>query len=76
MSAQDPGCRIGAYCFLVLVLAIPSLVIGCGDKGSSPAPVDAAQEKKVQQYMSNYREEIRAANKAKAEAKAAGKKTP
>jgi hypothetical protein len=34
------------------------------------------QAKKAQEYMANYREQIIADNKAKAKAKAAGKKSP
>jgi hypothetical protein len=53
------------------------LVAGCGGGDTSkPAPVDEAQAKKAQAYMSNYREQIIADNKAKAKAKAAGKKSP
>jgi hypothetical protein len=47
------------------------LVVGCeGD--SKPAPTNAAQGQQIQKYMSNYGEQIKAANKAKA----AEKKTP
>jgi hypothetical protein len=62
---------------IVLALAIPGLAVGCGGNDSSkPAPVDTTQAKKAQDYMRNYREQIIADNKAKAQAKAAGKKSP
>ena len=78
MAAHDPRCRMGAHLLLMLALGIPCLVVGCGGgDGSKPAPVDAAQAKKVQKYMANYREQIIAElTKAKAKAKAAGKKSP
>jgi len=47
------------------------LVAGCGGEDSSkPAPVDQAQMKKAQEYMSNYREQMVAAHKAQAKSKA------
>jgi hypothetical protein len=50
------------------------LVAGCGGGDSSkPAPVDQAQMKKAQQYLGNYREQMIAANKAQAQAKAKSK---
>jgi hypothetical protein len=58
------------------------LVVGCGggDSGSKPAPVDAEQGKKVQQYMAGYREQLiaeaKSQAKAKAEAKATAKQSP
>jgi hypothetical protein len=78
MAAGDPRCRMGAHFLLVLALCIPCLLVGCGggDGGSKPAPVDAAQSKKVQQYMAGYRDQIIADNKAKAKAKAEAKKSP
>jgi hypothetical protein len=61
----------------MLAVAMPCLVAGCGDGGDSkPAPVDAALAKKAREYMANYREQIIADNKAKAKAKAEGKKSP
>ena len=60
----------------MLVLCIPCLVVGCGGGDTSkPAPVEAEQGKKVQQYMQNYRDQIIADNKAKAAAKAGAKKS-
>ncbi len=77
MSAHDPRCRMGAQLLVALALGIACLVVGCESGDSSkPAPVDAAQGKKVQEYMTSYREQIIADNKAKAKAKAAGKKSP
>jgi hypothetical protein len=61
----------------MLALGIPCLVVGCGGGDSSkPAPVDAAQAKKAQDYMANYRQQMIEAHKAKAKAKAAGKTSP
>ena len=77
MAAHDPRCRVGAFFFFLLALGIPCWVIGCGGGESSQmAPVDAAQTKKAQQYLSNYREQMIAENKAKAKAKAVGKQSP
>jgi hypothetical protein len=72
MSAHDPRCRIEASLLLVLALGIPCLVIGCGGGDSKPAPTSAEQGQKIQKYMSDYGQQIKAANKAKA----AVKKTP
>jgi hypothetical protein len=66
MSAQDPGWRIGAHLILVLALGIPCSVVGCGEGESTPKPTDAATGEKMQKYMSNYGEQMKAANKAKA----------
>ena len=77
MAVHDPGRRMGAIILAVLALVLPCAVVGCGGAGGdSPAPVDSAQVKKAQSYMSNYREQIIADNKAKAKAKAEGKKSP
>ena len=77
MADHNPRRRMGAYLLFMLALAMPCLVAGCGDgDGSKPAPVDAAQAKKAQQYMASYRDQMIAANKAKAEAKAAAKRSP
>jgi 3-deoxy-D-arabino-heptulosonate 7-phosphate (DAHP) synthase class II len=74
MAAHDRRCRVGAQLLLVLAFGSPCLVVGCGGGGGdAAAPVDAAQEKKVQKYMTGYRDQIIADNKAKAKAKAAGK---
>ena len=74
MAAHDQRCRMGAQLLLALALGIPCLVVGCeGGGGDAAAPVDAAQEKKVQKYMTSYRDQIIADNKAKAKAKTAGK---
>jgi hypothetical protein len=72
MSAHDPRCRIGAPLLLVLALGIPCLVAGCGEGDSRPAPTSAEQGQKIQKYMSDYGQQIKAVNKAKA----AVKKTP
>ena len=77
MAARNPRCRMGAHLLLTFALGIPCLAVGCGGEDSSkPAPVDAAQAKKAQQYMASYRDQMIAANKAKAEAKAAAKRSP
>ena len=77
MAAHDRTCRMGALLLFPLALGIPWLVIGCGGgEGSQQVPVDAAQTKKAQQYLSNYREQMIAENKAKAKAKAPGKQSP
>ncbi len=56
--------------FLVAVAGL-GLLAGCGGGDSSkPAPVDQAVMKKKQEYMANYREQMIAANKAQAKAKA------
>ena len=74
MAAHDQRCRMAAHLLLVLALGIPCLVVGCEGGGSdAAAPVDAAQAKKVQNYMTNYRDQIIADNKAKAKAKTTGK---
>jgi hypothetical protein len=76
MAAHDPGRRLGRHLLLTLTLITPCMTIGCGGEGSAqPAPVDAAQAKKAQQYMQDYRQQIRADNEAKAKAKAGGKKS-
>jgi hypothetical protein len=68
---------MGAHLLLTFALGIPCLAVGCGGEDSSkPAPVDAAQAKKAQEYMANYRQQIIEDNKAKAKAKAAGKTSP
>ena len=72
MKAHDDRCRMGAQLLLALALGIPCLVVGCGEGDSKPAPTDAAQGEKIQKYMSDYGQQIKAANKAKA----AEKKTP
>ena len=60
---------------LVIVAFCLSLLSGCGDSGTTaPARVDQAQQKKAQEYMQNYGEQIRAANKEKAKNK--GKAAP
>jgi hypothetical protein len=70
MSARDPGRRHEVIFPLMIAIGIPVSLAGCGESGSAPAPVDAAQQQKVQNYMSGYREQIIADNKAKAKAKA------
>ena len=77
MAVRDPRYRISAHLLMMLGLSIPCLAVGCGgEESSKPAPVDAAQAKKAQQYMASYRDQMIAANKAKAEAKAAAKRSP
>jgi hypothetical protein len=77
MAAHDRGCRMGVHFLLMLALGIPCFLVGCeGGSGSQSAPVDKAQAKKAQQYLQDYREQIRADNEAKAKAKAAAKKSP
>jgi hypothetical protein len=76
VAARDLRCRMAAGLPIVLALAVPCLVAGCGENSSQPAPVDTVQAKKAQQYMQNYGEQIRAENQAKAKAKAAEKKSP
>ena len=72
MAAQNPRRRMGAHILLALALGIPWLIVGCGEGDAKPKPTDAATGDKMQKYMSNYGEQIRAANKAKS----AEKKTP
>jgi hypothetical protein len=67
---------MGAYLLPLLALIVPCLVAGCDEGSSKPAPIDAAQTKKAQEYMSSYRDQMIADNKAKAAAKAAAKKSP
>jgi len=77
MAAHDSRRRIGVLAIAVLALAIPCLAAGCGGRDEAkPAPIEAAQAKKAQDYMANYREQMIAENKAKAKAKAEGKKSP
>src|SRR4051794_19594606 len=69
MAAHDPRCRVGAPLLTMLALVVPCSMAGCGGAdGSKPAPVDTAQAKKAQEYMANYRDQMVAANKAKAQA--------
>ena len=72
MADRTPRCRMGTHLLLMLALGIPCSIVGCGEGDAKPKPTDAAQGEKMQKYMSNYGEQIRAANKAKA----AEKKTP
>jgi hypothetical protein len=66
VKAHDDRCRMGAQLLLALALGIPCLVVGCGEGDPKPAPTDAAQGQKIQKYMSDYGQQIKAANKAKA----------
>ncbi len=75
MSVHHPRRRIGLHLPVMLALALPSLMAGCGGGGSAPAPVDAAQTKKVQEYMKSYKQQLIAEAKAQAKAKAAEKKS-
>jgi hypothetical protein len=72
MLARDPRCRMGAHLLLVLAFGIPCFVVGCGEGDSKPAPTSEEQGQKIQKYMSDYGQQIKAVNKAKA----AEKKTP
>jgi hypothetical protein len=72
MAAHNPSRYTRAHLLLSLALGIPCTVVGCGEGDAKPKPTDAATGDKMQKYMSNYGEQIKAANKAKA----AGKKTP
>ena len=72
MAAHDQRCRMGAHLLLALAFGIPCLVVGCGEGDSKPAPTTVEQGQKIQKYMSDYGQQIKAANKAKA----AEKKTP
>jgi hypothetical protein len=67
---------MGAQVFLLLALGIPCGVAGCGDadSASKPAPIDKAQQQKVQQYLGGYKEQLIAEAKKQAEAKAQAKK--
>jgi hypothetical protein len=73
-----------AHLLLMLALGIPWWVAGCGlgESGSKPAPIPEEQQKKVQQYLGGYREQLIAEAKKQAQAKAkakadhAGKKSP
>ena len=79
MAAHGCRCRLGAHFLLALAVGMPCLMAGCGgEDASKPAPVDAALGKKAQAYMAGYREQMIAANKAKAQAKASApaKKSP
>jgi hypothetical protein len=78
MPAVDCTRRWGCRFLLVLALGAPCLVAGCGDAGTEPAPVAPVQQKKVQEYLGNYRQQMVEANKAKAKAKVndAQKKSP
>jgi hypothetical protein len=72
MAAHDQRCRMGAHLLLALAFGIPCFVVGCGEGDPKPAPTDAAQGQKIQKYMSDYGQQIKAANKAKT----TEKKTP
>jgi hypothetical protein len=75
MPARDIRCHLGKNLLVMLALGIPCSVAGCGGADSSkPAPITAEQGKKAQAYMSNYRQQMTDANKAKA--KAEGNKAP
>jgi hypothetical protein len=72
MAAHNPRCRMGAHLLLMLAFSIPCSVVGCGEGDAKPAPTTEAQGEKMQKYMSNYAERLKAADKANA----ARKKTP
>jgi hypothetical protein len=57
-----------------LTLGIPCLMAGCGgDSSSKPAPIDQSQQKKVQEYLGGYKEQLIAQAKSQAKAKAKAK---
>jgi hypothetical protein len=76
--AQDPRRRMRTHLLLVLGLIALCWAAGCGGDTSTPAQVDAAQAKKVQQALGRgYRDQLIAEAKKQAEAKkAAEKKSP
>jgi hypothetical protein len=77
MAARAARCHMGSHLLLVLAFGIPCMLVGCGgDDASKPAPVDAAQGKKAQEYLGSYREQMIAANKGKAKATGQEKKSP
>jgi len=78
MPADDRMRRWGCRFLLILALSVPCLIAGCGDGGTQPAPVEPVQQKKVQEYLGNYRQQMIDANKAKAKSKVndATKKSP
>jgi hypothetical protein len=50
------------------------MLTGCGGEDSTkPAAIDQTQQKKAQEYMKNYREQIIAASKEQAKAKGKAK---
>jgi hypothetical protein len=68
--------RHSGQSWLHLILGFAPAVIflgmlsGCeGESSTKPAPVEQEQMKKAQQYLGNYREQMVAANKAKAKSK-------
>jgi hypothetical protein len=74
MVARAGTFRWGYRLLFGLALAMPWLMLGCGSGGAEkPAQVDAEQNKKAQQYLTDYRQQIIDANKAKAAEK---KKSP
>jgi hypothetical protein len=80
MAGHGTRSRLGAHLLVMFALTVPWSVVGCeGADSSKPAPAPATQGTKVQEYMKNYREQIIADNqakyKAKAQAKAAEKKS-
>jgi hypothetical protein len=77
MAAHAVKNRMKAHLLLMLALGIPGLPVGCGGADADkPAPVDAAQGKKAQEYLGSYREQMIAANKAKTKGSAESKKSP
>jgi len=76
MPADDRTCRWGCRILVILALGIPCLIAGCGDGGTQPAAIEPVQQKKVQEYLGNYRQQMVEANKAKAKVNDAPKKSP
>jgi hypothetical protein len=70
--------RWGGRLLHILALATPCLIAGCGDGGTEPASVTPVQQKKVQEYLGNYRQQMIEANKANAKSKVSDvpKKSP
>ena len=78
MLARDDLVRITRCLFgLAVGVVCVSLTSGCGGNGGGEAaPVQKVQMQKAQEYMSSYREQMIAANKGKAQAKAQAKAKP
>ena len=75
MIARAAG---GVAFFSSLCLASPASLLAAVMAAAQPAPVEPVQQKKVQEYLGNYRQQMVEANKAKAKAKVneAKKKSP
>jgi hypothetical protein len=61
---------------LIVAVACLSILGGCGGEDSAkPAPIDKSIDKKAQDYMGNYRQQMIEANKGKAKPKDAPRKS-